>query len=262
MIRQHKPLHHLRWSGLAAAGLLGAMFLVMLGSAREDALTMDEPLHLTAGYAYLRFQDARLNPEHPPLLKLLAALPLLPLPLTFPLNHPVWQSDAPGQIWHPFLYEFGNDPHQIAARARLVPMALTVGLGGLLFHWTRRWAGKLPALLTLVCYSCSPTILAHGRLVTTDVPAALGVALAGFAFSRFLAAPSRHAALASGLALGAALLLKFSLVLLAPFFAALILLWCWLQPARGRYYLVGSLLIGGSAALLILLPYLWLTAPG
>lgn len=138
MIRPLMPLHHLRWSRLAAAGLLGAMFLVMLGSAREDALTMDEPIHLTAGYAYLRFQDARLNPEHPPLLKLLAALPLLPLPLTFPLSHPVWQSDAPWQIWHPFLYEFGNDPHQIAARARLVPMALTVGLGGLLFHWMRR----------------------------------------------------------------------------------------------------------------------------
>jgi hypothetical protein len=49
-------------------------------------------------------------------------------------------------------------------------------------------------------------------------------------------------------------------VLLAPFFAALLLLWRWLEPACGRPYLVGGLLIGGSAALLIFLPYLWLTA--
>jgi hypothetical protein len=94
------------------------MSLVMLGSVREDALTTDEPIHLTAGYTYLRFRDARLNPEHPPLLKLLAALPLPPLALDFPLTHPAWQSDDPWQIWYPFLYESGNDPHRIAGRRR------------------------------------------------------------------------------------------------------------------------------------------------
>jgi hypothetical protein len=55
-----------RLSGLAAAALLTGMFLVMLGSSWQDALTMDEPLHITAGYTYLRFRDARLNPQHPP----------------------------------------------------------------------------------------------------------------------------------------------------------------------------------------------------
>ena len=82
MIRQHlRPLTP-QLSGLVAACLLGAMGLIMLGSAWEDALTMDEPIHLTAGYTYLRFRAARLNPEHSPLLKLCAALPLLPLPLS------------------------------------------------------------------------------------------------------------------------------------------------------------------------------------
>jgi hypothetical protein len=52
MIRQRlRPLTP-QLSGLVAACLLGAMGLIMLGSAWEDALTMDEPIHLT-GVRYL-----------------------------------------------------------------------------------------------------------------------------------------------------------------------------------------------------------------
>ena len=60
--------------------------------------------------------------------------------------------------------------------------------------------------------------------------------------------------------LGLALLLKFSLVLLVPWWAALLLLWRGLEPARRRSYRGGTLLISGSAALLVLLPYGWMTA--
>jgi 4-amino-4-deoxy-L-arabinose transferase-like glycosyltransferase len=247
---------------LAAALLLAAMFLLLLCSVREDALTYDENPHITAGYAYLRFRDARLNAEHPPLLKMLAAAPLLPLPLHFPLTHPAWQDDLDRQwtLARVFLYESGNDPHRIAARARLAPIVLTVTLGLVLFLWARRWAGDGTALLALFLYAFSPTVLAHGRYVTTDVPAAFGVALAGFSFTRFLAVPSRPAALAAGLALGTALLCKFSTVLLVPLLAALACLWLVLEPTRRTRYLAGLGIIGVSAALLVLLPYLWMTA--
>jgi hypothetical protein len=255
-------------SGLAAGVLLGTMLLVMRYSVQDDALTMDEPVHITSGYTALRFRTARLNPEHPPLLKLLAALPLLPLPLHFPLTHPAWQ-EAIDELWKVayegeiagvFLYEAGNDPHQIAAWARLAPISMTVGLGILLFLWTQQFAGATAALLTLACYAFSPTILAHGRLVTTDVAAAFGVALAGRSFIHFLAHPSSTAALLSGLALGVALLLKFSTVLLVPFCAALTLVWMWLEPKERRRCLAGIVIIGSSAALLVFLPYLWMTS--
>jgi 4-amino-4-deoxy-L-arabinose transferase-like glycosyltransferase len=257
-----------RLVGLAATALLVAMLLMLLGSAQEDALTMDEPTHITAGYTYLRFRNARLNPEHPPLLKMLAALPLLRLPLHFPRTHPAWQDviDEPwkaayqGELAGFFLYDAGNDPHQIAAWARLAPIGVTLLLGSLLFLWTRRVAGAASALLALFCFTFSPTILAHGRLVTTDVAAAFGVALAGFSFIRFLAHPSPTAALLSSLAVGVALLLKFSAVLLVPFGVALTLLWMVLEPRKRRRYLAGIGLIGSSSALLVLLPYLWMTA--
>jgi 4-amino-4-deoxy-L-arabinose transferase-like glycosyltransferase len=249
--------------------LLVAMFLLMRGSSREDALTMDEPFHITAGYASLRFQTARLNPEPPPLLKMLAAVPLLLRPLDFPRTHPALHEafDEPWEGWYlqgelaeRFIYGPGHDPHQMVAWARLMPIEVTIGLGLALVVWTQRWAGSLTALLALVCFTLSPTVLAHGRLVTTDVGAAFGVTLTGFALSRFLAHPSPTGALLAGLALGTALLLKSSTALLLPLCAALVLVWIVLELGQIRRYLVGTLLIVLSAALLVLLPYLWMTA--
>jgi hypothetical protein len=247
---------------LAAAFLLAGMLLLMLGSSWEDSLTFDEPAHITAGYASLRFCDARLNYEHPPLLKMLAAIPLLLLSPHFPLTAPAWQEANNGQ-WETaflFLYRSGNDPHRIAALAHLGPMAVTVLLGLMLFHWTRRWAGSGAAFLTLFLFVFSPTLLAHGRLVTNDVAATLGVTLSGFTFARFISIPGGKTALLSGLALGVALLCKFSTFLLVPFMAALTLLWMGLDSKRFFRYLSGVVVIGVSAALVVLLCYLWTTA--
>lgn len=46
-------------------------------SLRKNSATMDETVHLRAGYLHLKFGDHSFNLEHPPLVKMLAALPLL-----------------------------------------------------------------------------------------------------------------------------------------------------------------------------------------
>ena len=50
---------------------------LLISSARLDSQTTDEAIHLVAGYSYLTAHDFRLNPEHPPLIKELSALPIL-----------------------------------------------------------------------------------------------------------------------------------------------------------------------------------------
>src|SRR4026208_865616 len=49
--------------------------LISLSSVLQNSPTVDEPVHLLAGYSYLKWGDFRVNPEHPPLAKAWAALP-------------------------------------------------------------------------------------------------------------------------------------------------------------------------------------------
>jgi len=64
---------------LAVVCLLAIFEAELLISVHRESQTADESVHLYAGYTYWKRADFGINPEHPPLLKLVAALPLLPL---------------------------------------------------------------------------------------------------------------------------------------------------------------------------------------
>ena len=207
--------------------LLFLMFMLMYVTAPQEAAIMDEIAHIPAGYSYIKYQDMRINPEHPPLLKDLAGLPLALLNLNFPETSASWQTDLNGQwkLGELFLYESGNDPDLILFWARLGPMLLTVLFGFLLFQFGKEWFGARVALLALALFALSPALLAHGKYVTTDVAAAFGFFLAIAYFIRYLYAQNRRNLIAAGIAFGVAQALKFSLVLLVPLFIGFIILW-------------------------------------
>src|SRR5512132_1294782 len=56
---------------------IGVFSFISIGAIRQLSPTVDEPVHLLSGYSALKWRDYRANPEHPPLAKLWAALPLL-----------------------------------------------------------------------------------------------------------------------------------------------------------------------------------------
>src|SRR5215469_10422596 len=68
----------------------GALVLVMVFAiqvvsvVRQESLTWDEGDHIFAGYMSWKTHDFGFNPEHPPLMKSLATIPLLELPLRVP----------------------------------------------------------------------------------------------------------------------------------------------------------------------------------
>src|SRR5437870_7767171 len=64
-------------AAVVAAAALVAFIALALGDLLTASPTSDETAHLAAGYSYLVTHDYRLNPEHPPLVKMFAALPLL-----------------------------------------------------------------------------------------------------------------------------------------------------------------------------------------
>jgi dolichyl-phosphate-mannose--protein O-mannosyl transferase len=200
-----------RTTNIIAGALLAIMFFMAFFSMKGISLTMDELAHIPAGFSYLYAKDYRLNPEHPPLAKDLAALPLLVMGLNFPKDHPSWNSGTNNQWWfgNQFLFHSGNDPDKIMFFARIPMILLLVFLGWFVFCWARKLGGNRVGLLALTLFAFSPTFLAHGRLVTTDVAAALGATVATYFWIKFLKNPKASNIILAGITLGIALLLNF-----------------------------------------------------
>ncbi len=203
--------------------ILGAICLAALGfmlySSWHESAIMDELAHIPAGYGYVRYLDYRLNPEHPPLVKALSALPLLAWNPHFPTDKSSWQNDVNGQwaMGSAFLYDSGNNANTILRVARLLPILLTVLLILLVYGVASETLGPRWALLPAFLAGLSPTVLAHGHYVTTDIGATFGILLTLWRTAVFFIRPSRKNLWYAGIALGIAELLKFSAVLLLPY---------------------------------------------
>ena len=195
---------------------------------KGDSLTMDEQAHLPAGYSYLTQQDMRLNPEHPPLVKDLAAIPLLFIDgIHFPDDLKAWAEDLNGQwdFGRALIFDYGNPADKMIFWGRVPMILLLLLLGFLIFKWAKESFGNKTALLALFLFSFSPTLLAHGRLVTTDVGAALGMVMGIYFFLKALKNPSWKNIILSGVFLGIAELLKFTVIILIPFLVLLAFAW-------------------------------------
>jgi 4-amino-4-deoxy-L-arabinose transferase-like glycosyltransferase len=219
-----------RLTNLIAAFLLTFVFFISVFSVKDDSATMDEMAHLPAGYSYLTQKDMRLNPEHPPLIKDLAAIPLLFIKgINFPQDIKAWKEDINGQ-WEfgfNFLYNSGNPADKMIFWSRIPMILILILLGFYIFKWAKELFGNKAALLSLFLFSFSPTFLAHGRLVTTDVGAATGIFIATYYFIKALKSSTKRNIILAGISFGLAELCKFSVILLIPFFAILALIW-WL----------------------------------
>jgi len=195
----------------------------MFGSLKGDSATMDEGPHISAGYSYLKFKDFRLNPEHPPLMKVMAGAPLQFMNLNFPTEHKAWKEDINGQwdIGPEFFYRSGNDADKLITWARIPMLLIFLALGIFIFRVAKKFYGPSTALLATFFYAFSPTFMAHGRYVTTDVAAALGFFIGAYYFLEFLKLRTKKSFWAASIAFGIALLLKFSVFLLIPYFILL-----------------------------------------
>lgn len=212
------------------------MAVLAVASMKDDAAIMDELAHIPAGYSYLSQQDYRINPEHPPLIKDLSALPLLFIQPNFPTDIKPWQEDINGQwdLGAHFLYRSDNDADKLIFWSRIPMVMMMLVLGFSVFKWTRELFGSKTAVFALFLYVFSPTIITHGRFVTTDLGASLGFFAATYYFIRFLKKPAAKNLVTAGIIFGLAQLLKFSVFLLVPFFVFLLITWLAKQIYRNR----------------------------
>ncbi|HPC83043.1 MAG TPA: glycosyltransferase family 39 protein [Thermoanaerobaculaceae bacterium] len=244
------PAARWRWTPAAVAA---AAVLLAGAAAWNNSATADEPYHVLAAWVYAHDGHADLNPEHPPLAKLLAGLALQPLGLRGPSGAPVERLPDLSMEVRRFLYENTRESQTILRVARLPGLGFLALLLAGTYLWGRFAWGRPVGLLALVAVAGQPLALGHAPIVHTDVPAAAAWVWSGFLLHRWLAG-SRRGWVWAGVAMGAALAIKFSavyLVLLAVFAVA----WC---AARARSWRAVLELAGaGVVALAVLLASIW-----
>jgi 4-amino-4-deoxy-L-arabinose transferase-like glycosyltransferase len=241
----------------AACALLVLMAATMLTVIARKSITTDEFLLIPAGFYHLR-GNFELIHEHPPLVKILAALPLLSLDLArIPPRQIPDPPATPAYRWaHNFWDSNARVVDAISFRARLGPIALTLALAGLVFAFGRRLFGARAALLALALFSLEPTVLAHGRVVQTDIPAAFGFLLVFYVMALYFARPGPLGAAGLGLAAAIAILGKFSMLFAPPIVAAAIALRAWQARGDLGWHAVkaaaGHMLVAAVAGLLLI----------
>ena len=226
----------------------------MIFSSRADSLTVDEKVHISAGYLHVWRGNYTFNAEHPPLLNDLAGLfakiarPNLP-------NEPV-ETFIGSDQWDYgdlFFYRAGNDVEKIIFWARFPFMLLTLGLIYLVFLWAKALFGKKAGLLAATLMAFSPSFLAHGRLATTDLGLVFFFVLTVWLLRKYILRPTWLSAAVLGLSIGLTILTKFS----APFVLPVVisgLIYVWLKKKRTFWVYFGQLVV----MILISLTIIWL----
>ena len=240
-----------RWVWAIVFVLLTVQAAQMAYVVHRESLTFDEDDHMFAGYMMWKAGDYGLNPEHPPLVKLLATLPILGEKLWIPpLQHREFKQEAylDGRDW---LARNDGASQRLVFRMRLMAGLLAIGLSLVIFTATREWFGMDAALIALVLVTFDPNMLAHSALVTTDMGVTLFFLASIYAFYRYVKQPTPARLVIAGVVAGLLLATKHSGILLAPMLVLLIVWEIATAPkeARGR---VALRLTGAFAAIVVL----------
>lgn len=169
-------------------------------SERGRSPTADEPLHLIRGHAFWWNETSRLSYAHPPLANAINSLPYAGLgdepwgPDKTPTGEP--EAEQPNaeqpeltraealptlsgwEVANPlhvstayFRHDYGRAKAELTGARRMM-MLWTLALALFLYLWMERRYGWTAGIVALALFSLHPTLLAHGRLMTTDMPLA------------------------------------------------------------------------------------------
>lgn len=168
----HHRMDHWRPFLMLAVALIVAGAFRSVWATRLDGFTVDEPWHVTAGVAYLRTGEYYLNAEHPPLVKLVAALAAPRSVFHFTEPTSLRDKTEERRFVEEIIYTH-NDADKIQSRVRVV-MYVFNGLLLLLFAAAAvRVFGGAVALGALLFALIDPTVAAHWPVVMTDHPVGL-----------------------------------------------------------------------------------------
>ncbi len=241
---------------IVLAVLVVAMAAQMWTSIRQLSITSDEMDHLHAGYRYLQCNDYGWNPEHPPLVKEIAAVPLLFMHINDPVPNACGLPNnkvIDFRVGHDFIF---FNPESMLMRARMAASVFALALLVVTWLFARKMFGIQVATVAAVLIAFEPSLLGHGSLVTTDVPAALGITLALYTLYCYTVQRTFPRLIGVGLATGFAFCLKHSTVILVLILPVLLIGDALLSSSSDRMRrlvrAVGALALIGALAVVVL----------
>jgi len=205
---------------LVCALLLTVMALQMLFVISRKSITIDEIVMIPSGYYHVAAANFDLVYEHPPLSKIVAAVPLLFIQPEEVRPDQIVNGPGSPDTRYAYIEKFWDNNLQkfqwLSFWPRVFMIGLSVALGLLMFRFARELFDGLGATLAVGLFALEPTVLAHGRVVQTDIPAAFGYLLFVFTLYRYAFEHSIKRAVWLGIAIGLAVLTKFSMLLVGP----------------------------------------------
>jgi hypothetical protein len=214
-----------RLGALPPAAVIGVIIPIFLGfSGRalfEESPVYDEIAYLPAGYSNAALGDFRMDPEHPLLLKLYAALPLFFQDVHLPAEGSSWKDGDQWAFGYRFFYQSGNRPGLLLISGRLMVLTWGLVLVISIYAVARERFGGLGGLVAFILAASCPSLIAHAHYVTMDLLVTTLMFLTVVAAERWIRQPSPWRAAQAGILLGGALLTKHSalfLLIVLPLF--------------------------------------------
>jgi 4-amino-4-deoxy-L-arabinose transferase-like glycosyltransferase len=204
-------------------------------SLLQESETIDEGVHLVAGYSYWKTHDFRLVPSHPPLAELLNALPLIFLNPDFSPNPDDWQNADEYAVAKQFLYQNRISADTLLLAGRSMTVVIALGFGVILASWTRRRFGEATAIFVVFLYTLSPNFLAHGHYVTTDMMVSALIVWSCLSWLDYLEYGTTNLLFRTGLLVGLAFASKFTGLILYPVLFLVYLAYRRLKPTASRW---------------------------
>jgi hypothetical protein len=204
------------WAIPAFGALLAVLPLLQFTSLRHKEVTYDEPTHYYYGYCVLQGAPRRtgaINSSTMPFSSLHAMT-----------------SECLGVLRNRLGCSVDTSWNGQIKRGRYATIVLSLLLALYVSRWSYELYGRKGALLSLSLVVFDPNLLAHGELVTADLPAALMTTMALYHFWQFLKFGGKGRALLSAVALGLSQLAKYSCIYLYPIFLVIAVLYVRCRP--------------------------------
>jgi Dolichyl-phosphate-mannose-protein mannosyltransferase len=202
-----------RYAGIGL--LIVSCAAALVYQTRRLGLTVDETSHFAAAYMYWLGEDVLEPADAPPLTRVICGWVPRLLGAPQPRDTNGWKDRDAYMIGAEILDRPNIRARRLLFYTRLPFLFFPLMIVFLLWHWGRQLFGESIGLFLAACGALEPTILGHGVLINSDVPAAFGALWFAYAAWKYWSTPNLRRLMILSLATAVAVLIKFTLLPLA-----------------------------------------------